>query len=107
MEKLPKDLKFSNQEYIIRLTTGDVLRGFVLNEIDDKDNGIGIDSTYFERIFKVFTKLESNNSSSGIGLSIVKKIVQFYNGEVWLESEKEIGTTFYFTIPKSLWSNPI
>lgn len=71
-----------------------------------KDNGIGIGSTYFERIFKVFTKLESSNASSGIGLSIVKKIVQFYKGEIWLESEKEIGTTFYFTIPKSLWSNP-
>jgi len=42
LEELPKDLKFSNQEYIVRLTTGDVLRGFVLNEIDDKDNGIGI-----------------------------------------------------------------
>ena len=67
-----------------------------------KDNGMGIDATYFDRIFKVFTKLESNNSSSGIGLSIVKKIVQFYNGEIWLESKLEKGTTFYFSIPKKL-----
>ncbi len=65
-----------------------------------KDNGMGIDANYFDRIFKVFTKLESNNSSSGIGLSIVKKIVQFYNGEIWLESLENIGTTFYFSIPK-------
>jgi light-regulated signal transduction histidine kinase (bacteriophytochrome) len=66
-----------------------------------KDNGMGIDTNYFERIFKVFTKLESNNSSSGIGLSIVKKIVQHYNGTIWLESQEGKGTTFYFTLPKT------
>jgi signal transduction histidine kinase len=65
-----------------------------------KDNGIGIESAYFEKIFKVFTKLESTSSSSGIGLSIVKKIVTFYNGEIWIESKEEEGTTFYFTISK-------
>jgi signal transduction histidine kinase len=65
-----------------------------------KDNGIGIHSNYFERIFKVFTKLESTSSSSGIGLSIVKKIIQFYKGTIWLESKEGVGTTFYFTIVK-------
>ena len=65
-----------------------------------KDNGIGIKAAYFDQIFKVFTKLESVSSSSGIGLSIVKKIVTFYNGKIWLESEEEVGTTFYFTISK-------
>ncbi|WP_339885402.1 GAF domain-containing sensor histidine kinase [Polaribacter vadi] len=65
-----------------------------------KDNGIGIKAAYFDQIFKVFTKLESTSSSSGIGLSIVKKIVTFYNGKIWLESEEEVGTTFYFTISK-------
>lgn len=65
-----------------------------------KDNGIGISAIYFDRIFKVFTKLESNTSSSGIGLSIVKKIVNYYNGEIWLESQEKMGTTFYFSIPK-------
>jgi light-regulated signal transduction histidine kinase (bacteriophytochrome) len=66
-----------------------------------KDNGMGIASNYFERIFKVFTKLESNNASSGVGLSIVKKIVQYYNGSIWIESKETIGTTFYFTLPKN------
>jgi light-regulated signal transduction histidine kinase (bacteriophytochrome) len=66
-----------------------------------KDNGMGISQNYFDRIFKVFTKLESNNTSSGIGLSIVKKIVQFYNGDIWLESQEGIGATFYFTLPKN------
>ncbi|MGL5112133.1 MAG: sensor histidine kinase [Flavobacterium sp.] len=65
-----------------------------------KDNGKGINSKYFERIFNVFTKLESTNQLPGIGLSIVKKIVNLYNGEVWLESEENKGATFYFTIPK-------
>ncbi|WP_130735770.1 ATP-binding protein [Flavobacterium sp. J27] len=65
-----------------------------------KDNGIGIDSNYFDRIFKVFTKLENNTSSSGIGLSIVKKIVHYYQGEIWLASELGKGTTFFFTIAK-------
>lgn len=65
-----------------------------------KDNGVGIKSAYFDKIFKVFTKLESTSSSSGIGLSTVKKIVEFYNGKIWLESEEKVGTTFYFTIPK-------
>lgn len=65
-----------------------------------KDNGVGIKSAYFDKIFKVFTKLESTSSSSGIGLSIVKKIVTYYKGSIWLESKEGLGTTFYFTLPK-------
>ncbi|MBU3010628.1 GHKL domain-containing protein [Polaribacter vadi] len=65
-----------------------------------KDNGIGINPDYFDRIFKVFTKLESVSSSSGIGLSIVKKIINYYKGDIWLESQEGKGTTFYFTILK-------
>ncbi|MGS0527963.1 sensor histidine kinase [Zobellia nedashkovskayae] len=66
-----------------------------------KDNGIGIKAAYFERIFKIFTKLESTGSSSGIGLSIVKRIIKHYNGSIWLESEEGVGTTFYFTLLKT------
>lgn len=66
-----------------------------------KDNGIGIHRDYFSRIFKAFTKLESSSSSSGIGLSIVKRIVEDYKGKVWVESEENSGTTFYFTIQKN------
>jgi signal transduction histidine kinase len=67
-----------------------------------KDNGIGINSNYFDKIFKVFSKLESTSTSSGIGLSIVKKIVTHYNGSIWVESEEGVGTTFYFTIEKNI-----
>ncbi|MDO6595996.1 ATP-binding protein [Oceanihabitans sp. 2_MG-2023] len=66
-----------------------------------KDNGKGIDKTYFNKIFKTFEKLENNPDSSGIGLSIVKKIVELYGGKIWLESQVHIGTTFYFTLKKS------
>lgn len=66
-----------------------------------KDNGIGIKSNYFDKIFKVFTKLESTGSSSGIGLSIVKKIINYYKGTIWLESEEGVGSTFYFTLLKN------
>ena len=66
-----------------------------------KDNGVGIAAAYHAKIFKVFTKLESNNKSSGIGLSIVKKIIDFYQGRVWLESQEKVGSTFYFSIPKN------
>ncbi|SDH61849.1 sensor histidine kinase [Winogradskyella thalassocola] len=66
-----------------------------------KDNGVGIKPEYFERIFKVFTKLESTSSSSGIGLSIVKKIITYYKGNIWLESQEGSGTTFYFTLLKT------
>ena len=66
-----------------------------------KDNGKGIDKSYFDKIFKTFIKLENNPDSTGIGLSIVKKIVELYGGTIWLESQVNVGTTFYFTLKKS------
>ena len=65
-----------------------------------QDNGCGIPSHQFEKIFKIFEKIDDNHSSTGIGLSIVKKIIDFYEGQIWLESELNKGTTFYFTLPK-------
>lgn len=65
-----------------------------------KDNGKGIEEKYFDKIFKTFQKLENDYNSTGIGLSIVKKIVDFYKGKIWLESKLDIGTTFYFTLKK-------
>lgn len=65
-----------------------------------KDNGSGIDKKYHNQIFKIFYHITKNKYSTGIGLSIVKKIVEIYGGKIWLESELGIGTTFYFTIKK-------
>ncbi len=67
-----------------------------------QDNGIGIDSKFHEKIFKIFHSLKKSKDSTGIGLSIVKKIVALHEGEVWLDSELGEGTTFYFTLKKNL-----
>jgi signal transduction histidine kinase len=63
------------------------------------DNGQGIEEKYFTKIFQLFQTLQSNNSgeNTGVGLSIVKKIIENYGGEVWVESKIDEGTTFYFT----------
>ncbi|GIQ61259.1 MULTISPECIES: sensor histidine kinase [Flavobacterium] len=66
-----------------------------------KDNGVGIAEKYHGKIFKIFTKLENNNQNSGVGLSIVNKIIEYYKGSIRLESKENIGTTFYFTLPKN------
>jgi signal transduction histidine kinase len=64
------------------------------------DNGIGIDKRYFSKIFKTFQVLNKTHKSTGIGLSIVKKIIKVLKGKIWLESEIRKGTTFYFTVSK-------
>lgn len=65
-----------------------------------KDNGIGIDAAYHEKIFEIFQSLSSHKESTGIGLSIVKKILDFYNGNIWVKSTLGSGSTFYFSFPK-------
>lgn len=63
-----------------------------------KDNGKGIDLKYHSKIFNAFQKLENNKDSIGIGLSIVEKIVTSYGGRIWLTSEINQGTTFFFML---------
>jgi signal transduction histidine kinase/HAMP domain-containing protein len=66
------------------------------------DNGPGIDDKYFDKIFKMFQTLSQKDEceGSGIGLAIVKKIVELNNGKVWVESESGRGCTFFFTLPR-------
>jgi PAS domain S-box-containing protein len=66
-----------------------------------KDNGIGIEKKYHDKIFQIFHSLNKRKDSTGVGLSIVKKIINLHEGDIWLKSEPKVGTTFYFTLKKS------
>ncbi|SNZ01262.1 sensor histidine kinase [Flagellimonas pacifica] len=62
------------------------------------DNGKGIPKHLQTGIFGMFKKLENNSGATGIGLALVKKIINYYKGDIWLSSEENMGTTFFFTI---------
>ena len=66
------------------------------------DNGPGIHHRHTEKIFKIFQTLSPRDGieSTGIGLSIVKKLVELNNGKIWVESDVGQGSTFFFTLPK-------
>jgi signal transduction histidine kinase len=64
-----------------------------------RDNGIGISSEHYDRVFGLFNKLNPQSDGTGIGLALVKRIVEFHGGRIWVESEIGRGSTFYFSLP--------
>ncbi|WP_282037885.1 sensor histidine kinase [Saccharicrinis aurantiacus] len=64
------------------------------------DNGKGIKPEYHEKIFEIFQKIDDDATATGIGLAIVKRIIDLYCGKIWLQSKVGLNTTFFFTLPK-------
>jgi len=84
----------------IRLT---YTNGGEMHEFSVQDDGVGIEERHFERIFKIFQSLKPHEETgtTGIGLAIVRKIVELHGGRVWVKSEVDKGSAFHFTVPKS------
>jgi len=74
-------------------TTSDQLVFFV------KDNGMGIPPEYHESIFGLFNKLDARSEGTGVGLALVRRIIEIHGGRIWVESEPGQGSIFYFTLP--------
>ena len=92
--------KYSNGQAAPRIDIG--LRGKEGNTYTFyvKDNGIGIAPEYHETVFKLFNKLAAETEGTGVGLALVKRIIEVHDGRIWVESELGKGATFYFTLPE-------
>ena len=99
---LNNSLKYSQSELSPNITISSK-EDFCEWKFEITDNGIGIDSAYFEKIFIIFQRLHNKDeySGTGIGLAITKKIVENLGGQIWITSTEGAGSCFHFTIPKN------
>ncbi|MFH1715504.1 MAG: ATP-binding protein [Elusimicrobiota bacterium] len=97
-------IKYRSSKRKLRIELGFVDQGSDMVTFYVKDNGIGIDSRLYEFIFKLFARTRDKEGveGTGVGLSIIKKIIERHGGAIWLDSEIKKGTTFFFTLPKSV-----
>ena len=93
-------IKFTERDCNIHISARNLKNGFI--EISVKDNGIGIAKKDINRIFDQYVKVDSKSSGSGLGLTVVKSLVEAHGGTVEAKSEgKNKGSTFTFTLPKN------
>ncbi|WP_456458036.1 sensor histidine kinase [Reichenbachiella sp.] len=94
-------VKFSGNEPQPKIEIGVVERD-EFYEFFVKDNGVGFNMAYYDKVFGVFQRLHTDEEfkGTGVGLAIVQKVMMKHNGKVWAESEEGKGTTFYFSLPK-------
>jgi PAS domain S-box-containing protein len=100
-------LKYNNKEAVVPEISISCRSSKHHWEFSVKDNGIGIDEQYFDKIFVIFSRLHNKEeySGTGMGLAIAKKIIESMGGKIWLTSELGKGSTFFFTILKEEQKN--
>ncbi len=99
---LENAVKFRNQRQAPRIDVGVRHKGQELVAFV-RDNGLGIEAPYHEKIFGLFDRLDPSIEGTGIGLALVKRIVEVHGGRIWVESEGlGRGSTFCFTLPKAV-----
>lgn len=98
---LSNALKFSRPNVPPEISVKCALEGAMDFQIEIRDNGIGFDPTFSERIFQPFQRLHGRHeyAGSGIGLAICRKIVDYYHGKIWVESTPDKGSCFFIVLP--------
>jgi signal transduction histidine kinase len=95
-------IKYSSKKPDPLIEIGYKENGAVMNTYYVKDNGVGFDMQYSHKLFGVFQRLHNQETfeGTGVGLALVKRIIDKHKGEVWAESKNGEGATFYFSLPK-------